>query len=131
MDNNLLSITDNNKELTAKLEQLHLEFIDLFTRHKDMIENPNEKQVKAIETAAQMVLDTRMQYPSNSLADIYRLENMPEPIVKAHISLNRAVDLACRPLPFEGEAKRMIFLFELYEKHTSNLYIDVKPKRKR
>jgi hypothetical protein len=39
MNNNLLSITDDNKALTAKLEQLHLEFIDLFTRHKYMVEN--------------------------------------------------------------------------------------------
>jgi hypothetical protein len=39
MNNNLLSITKENEELTAKLELLHLEFIDLFTRHKDMVEN--------------------------------------------------------------------------------------------
>jgi hypothetical protein len=39
MNNNLPSLTQDNEALTAKLEQLHLEFIDLFTRHKDMIEN--------------------------------------------------------------------------------------------
>jgi hypothetical protein len=31
--------TAENEELTAKLEALHLEFIDLFTLHKDMVEN--------------------------------------------------------------------------------------------
>ena len=39
MINNLPSLTQDNEALTAKLEQLHLEFIDLFTRHKDMVEN--------------------------------------------------------------------------------------------
>lgn len=32
-------MTQENEELTRKLEALHLEFIDLFTRHKDMVEN--------------------------------------------------------------------------------------------
>jgi hypothetical protein len=31
--------TAENEELTAKLEALRLEFIDLFTLHKDMVEN--------------------------------------------------------------------------------------------
>lgn len=34
-----ITTTRENAELTAKLEQLHLEFIDLFTRHKEMVEN--------------------------------------------------------------------------------------------
>jgi len=33
------TLTRENEELTRKLEQLHLEFTDLFTRHKDMVEN--------------------------------------------------------------------------------------------
>lgn len=39
MSDTLPLITIENKELTRKLEALHLEFIDLFTRHKDMVEN--------------------------------------------------------------------------------------------
>jgi hypothetical protein len=39
MANKQLSITKENEVLNARLEQLHLEFIDLFTRHKDMVEN--------------------------------------------------------------------------------------------
>lgn len=39
MNNILPAFTTENEELTRKLEQLHLEFIDLFTRHKDMVEN--------------------------------------------------------------------------------------------
>jgi len=39
MINRLPTITAENEELTRKLESLHLEFLDLFTRHKDMVEN--------------------------------------------------------------------------------------------
>lgn len=42
MNNNLPSTTLENQKLTAKLEQLHLEFVDLFTRHKDMVENESD-----------------------------------------------------------------------------------------
>lgn len=39
MNNNLPAFTQENIDLTLALEQLHLEFLDLFTRHKDMVEN--------------------------------------------------------------------------------------------
>lgn len=39
MSNNLPAFTAKNEELTRKLEFLHLQFVDLFTRHKDMVEN--------------------------------------------------------------------------------------------
>ncbi len=39
MIKNLPSFTAENEELTRRLEFLHLEFLDLFTRHKDMVEN--------------------------------------------------------------------------------------------
>jgi hypothetical protein len=39
MSDRLPNITIENEELTRELEQLHLEFLDLFTCHKDMVEN--------------------------------------------------------------------------------------------
>ncbi len=39
MSRNLPAFTAENEALTKKLEQLHLEFLDLFTRHKEMVEN--------------------------------------------------------------------------------------------
>lgn len=39
MENKLPAFTRENIELTARLEQLRLEFLELFTRHKDMVEN--------------------------------------------------------------------------------------------
>ncbi len=92
-------------------------------------DNPNDKQVKAIETAAQNVLDTRLQFPNSSLADLYDPLTMPPTLVKAHNELDKAVDLAYRPQPFTSEANRMVFLFELYEKYTADLFTKEKPKK--
>jgi hypothetical protein len=53
-------------------------------------------------------------------------------LVKAHNELDSAVDLSYRSQPFTSEAKRMEFLFELYEKYTANLFTEEKkPKRKK
>ena len=92
-------------------------------------ENPSEKQIKAIETAAQKVLDARQQFPNSSLADLYDPLTMPPALIKAHNELDKAVDLAYRPQAFTSEANRMVFLFELYEKYTANLFTKVKTKK--
>ena len=94
-------------------------------------EYPTDKQIKAIETAAQKVLDARFEFPNSSLADLYDPLTMPASLVKAHNELDRAVDLAYRPQPFTSEANRMVFLFELYEKYTANLFTVVKAKTAR
>ena len=92
-------------------------------------DNPNDKQIKAIETASQKVLDARLQFPNSSLADLYDPLTMPPTLVKAHNDLDKAVDLAYRPQPFTSEANRMVFLFELYEKYTADLFTKEKPKK--
>jgi hypothetical protein len=89
--------------------------------------SPNDKQIKAIESAAQKVLDTRLQFPNSSLADLYDPLTMPPPLIKAHNELDKAVDLAYRPQPFTKEANRMEFLFNLYEKYTATIF--TKPKK--
>ena len=93
-------------------------------------DNPNDKQIKAIETAAQKVLDARLQFPNSSLADLYDPLTMPPTLVKAHNELDKAVDLAYRPQAFTSEANRMVFLFELYEKYTKDLFSKEKVKKK-
>jgi hypothetical protein len=92
-------------------------------------ENPSEKQIKNIEEAAQKVLDVRSEFPESSLADLYKPTTMPTKLVKAHKTLNKAVDLAYRSQPFTSEAKRMEFLFELYEKYTAGLFVKQKSKK--
>ncbi|OGU31368.1 MAG: methylase [Ignavibacteria bacterium GWA2_35_9] len=94
-------------------------------------ENLNAKQINAIETAVQKVLDIRTKFPDSSLADLYDPITMPPILVKAHNDLDKAVDLAYRSQPFTTEAKRMEFLFELYEKYTQPLDFEKKKKVKR
>jgi hypothetical protein len=93
-------------------------------------ENPNERQIKTIEEKAQKVLDARGEFPNSSLADLYDPLTMPPALVRAHNELDKAVDLAYRPQPFTGEANRMAFLFELYEKYTANLFTEKTRKSK-
>jgi hypothetical protein len=92
--------------------------------------DPTEKQVKAIESAAQKILDIRKEFPNSSLADLYDASLMPPKLSKAHQELDKSVDNAYRSQPFTTEAKRMEFLFELYEKYTANLFTKEKPKKR-
>lgn len=94
-------------------------------------QNPTDKQVKAVETAAQKVLDTRAMFPNSSLADLYNPLTMPPALTKAHNELDKAVDLAYRSQPFTSEAKRMEFLFELYEQYTADLFTKEKKTTKK
>ncbi|WP_395805073.1 class I SAM-dependent DNA methyltransferase [Daejeonella sp.] len=93
-------------------------------------ENPTEKQIKTIEEKAQTVLDVRASFPSSSLADLYNPLTMPPALVKAHNELDKAVDVAYSKQAFTSEAKRMEFLFELYEKYTAGLFVKEKKGKK-
>lgn len=92
-------------------------------------ENVSEKQIKAVEKAVEGVLSARKEFPTYSLADLYDPLTMPPVLVKAHQELDKAVDLCYRPQPFINAAKRIEFLFELYEKHTADLFTKEKPKK--
>lgn len=93
-------------------------------------ENPSEKQKQAIETAAQSVLDARLQFPDSSLADLYDPLTMPPVLLKAHQTLDKAVDAAYGKTGFKTEAERVAFLFELYQKYTSLLPVEKAKKKK-
>lgn len=45
--------------------------------------------------------------------------------------LDKAVDKCYRPQPFESDAKRVEYLFGLYEKYTSGLLANEKPKKRK
>jgi hypothetical protein len=92
-------------------------------------ENPTEKQIKSIEEKAQNVLDVRASFSNSSLADLYNPLTMPPALVKAHNELDKAVDAAYSKQNFSTEAKRMEFLFELYEKYTADLFVKEKHKK--
>ena len=93
-------------------------------------ENPSEKQIKTIEEKAQNVLEVRASFPTSSLADLYNPLTMPPALVKAHNELDKAVDAAYSKQTFTSEAKRMEFLFELYEKYTAGLFVKEKKGKK-
>ncbi|MBE7525989.1 class I SAM-dependent DNA methyltransferase [candidate division WWE3 bacterium] len=82
---------------------------------------PTDTQRQTIETAAQVVLDARAQFPSSTLADLYDPLAMPPELVRAHQTLDRAVDAAYGKKSFASEAERVAFLFERYQTITSLL----------
>ena len=95
-------------------------------------DEPTDKQRAAIEAAAQAVLDARAQFPQSSLADLYDPLTMPPALVKAHQTLDRAVDACYRKAAFTSDAQRVEFLFERYQQLTSLLPTASakKPRRK-
>ena len=84
---------------------------------------PDAKQLGFIEKAAQAVLDARAPHlaSGNSLADLYNPLLMPPDLLKAHQTLDQAVDKAYRTAPFGSERERVEFLFARYEKLTAPL----------
>lgn len=94
--------------------------------------DPSEKQVKAVEDAAQGVLDAREKFPQSSLADLYDPLSMPPELTRAHQALDRVVDAAYGRKSFASDAERVAFLFELYQQYTSLLpATDAKPRRRK
>jgi len=92
-------------------------------------EHPTEKQIATIENAVRGLLDARVLFPDASLADLYDPLSMPAELTKAHQALDKAVDQAYRTKPFDTEAKRMEFLFDLYEKYTAGLFAQDKVRK--
>ena len=119
------------KSVCGRLESRYRYSANIVYNNFPWPENPTEKQITAIETAAQRVLDTRLEFSNSSLADLYDPLTMPPELVKAHNELDKAVDLAYRPQPFTSEANRMVYLFELYEKYTADLFTNKKQKKNR
>lgn len=93
-------------------------------------ESPTPAQNQAVEEAAQGVLDARAKHPGASLAVLYDPLTMPPDLVKAHNALDKAVDKCYRAQPFASDAKRVAYLFELYEKYTQGLLAVAKTKRR-
>jgi hypothetical protein len=82
-----------------------------------------KRKKDAVEAAAQKVIDIRHKFLSegNSLANIYG-EWMPHKLLKAHQTLDKAVDKCYRDAPFTTDAKRIEFLFELYDTYTGGMF---------
>jgi hypothetical protein len=115
----------------GRLESRYRYSKDIVYNNYPWPEAPTAAQKAAIEAAAQGVLDARANHKGASLADLYDPLTMPPDLVKAHQALDKAVDKCYRPQPFASDAKRVEYLFELYEKYTMGLLAQEKPKRKK
>jgi hypothetical protein len=100
----------------------------------------DDKSRLAIEVAAQSVLDARVQFPSSNLADLYDPLVTPIDLINAHLTLDRAVDIAYlvtekdadRKAPkLSNDAERVAFLFERYQALTSLLPIQKQQTKQR
>lgn len=118
-----------NKSVCGRLKSDYVYSKNIVYNNFPWPENPSEKTIKSIEEKAQKVLDARLEFPKSSLADLYDPLTMPPALVKAHNELDKAVDLAYRPQAFTSEANRMVYLFELYEKYTADLFTKEKTKK--
>lgn len=94
-------------------------------------EAPSVKQRGSVEQAAQAVLDARAKFKDASLADLYDPIAMPPDLSRAHLELDRAVDLCYRPQPFQNDRQRVEHLFALYEKLSIPLIATPKKGRRK
>ncbi len=94
-------------------------------------EQPSAAQKAAVEKAAQGVLDARAEFATASLADLYDPLTMPPALVKAHQALDKAVDKCYRAQAFADDAKRVEWLFGMYEEYVGGLLGGGKPKRRK
>jgi hypothetical protein len=93
--------------------------------------NPLLSNRRQVEKFAQNILDVRKHFVDSTLADLYDPLSMPPDLVKAHNSLDKAVDKCYRSQPFTSELNRLEFLFNMYEEYTAGLLTVVKKKNKR
>jgi hypothetical protein len=79
------------------------------------------KRCAVVEAAAHGVLSVREQHQVSTLADLYDPLLMPAPLLKAHRTLDRAVDRCYRDAPFASDRQRVDFLLSRYESMTAPL----------
>lgn len=90
----------------------------------------NEKQKAQIEQLAQNILDIRAEFAQSSLADLYNPITMPPKLLKAHETLDRAVDKLYTKTLFKTDTERVAHLFELNQKLTSLVANEPKKSKK-
>jgi len=82
---------------------------------------PSDKQRRAIEDAAQKILDVRANYPDATLADLYDPLSMPKDLRDAHKKNDRAVASAyCLENILDDKSKVTVELLKLYISYTNN-----------
>ena len=122
------------RQVCGRLESRYRYSAKLVYNNFPWPEAPSAKRRAAVEKAARGILDAREEFlppkGESTLAILYDPVSMPAKLVKAHRTLDRAVDLCYRPQPFANERQRVEHLFALYEKLTAPL-MPATGKRKR
>ena len=93
--------------------------------------NPAETKKAKIEECAQAVMFARSQSRTSSLADLYDPNTMPSILLRAHRSLDRAVDRAYRAKKFESDQERVSHLFALHRRITEPAIAAAQAKKPR
>lgn len=152
MNCNLPSLSGYDQELTVRLEQLHLEFLDLYTRHKDMVENESiiltslyleklghlqleslKKQTEAARLNMKMKL-IQAAINRDEKPDLFQIENLLNSRMKDYYAqieaqsaaLDDAKNCLSHLIP-EDEAKKLKELFRVLCKR---LHPDLHPNQK-
>jgi hypothetical protein len=79
-------------------------------------EDPDGTQIRAVEGAAEQVLEARRESPGASYADLYDPLTMPAGLIEAHRELDRAVDRCYGAESFATDRRRAGHLLALYER---------------
>jgi hypothetical protein len=119
------------RQVCGRLESRYRYSASLVYNNYPWPNSPNEKQIAAVQAAAQSVFDAREEFPESTLADLYDPLTTPPVLTKAHAELDRAVDLCYRPQAFPSERQRVEYLFAIYEKLIAPLIAAPKKGRKR
>jgi hypothetical protein len=94
-----------------------------------------EHRRAAVRDAAQEVLDVRARFlrptGDSTFADLYDPLAMPPDLVRAHATLDRAVDRCYRPELFRTDRERVEHLFTLYERLTTLFATEQRGRRRR
>ncbi|KGK86568.1 DNA methyltransferase [Clostridium sp. HMP27] len=80
-------------------------------------QDPYELNKNKVEKLASELLAIRAEYKNESLSNLYNALLMPKKLNDIHKKLDRAVDLCYRKQPFDGESKRIEYLFGLYQEY--------------
>lgn len=101
------------RSVAGRLESRYRYSLGIVYNNFPWPKSPNAKQIMAVESAAQGVLDARAEFYESSLANLYDPLTMPTALHKAHTKLDACVDKAYGR-KFTSEAERVAFLFALY-----------------
>ena len=120
------------RQVTGRLKSDYSYSIKLVYNNFPWPEKIADERKAEIERLAQAVLDERARHLEKgaTLADLYDPVTMPPGLAKAHAALDRAVDRAYRPAPFETERARVEHLFARYQALTT-LFPAKPPKKPR